>query len=64
MFADNEEELHAMAARIGLKEEWFQTGHTNPKFHHYDIIPSKRELAIRFGAKKESIEDFMKRVKL
>lgn len=43
MIADTEEELQAMAERIGLRREWFQGD-------HYDLVPSKRALAIRHGA--------------
>lgn len=47
MYADSPEELHAMALRIGLKRSWFQ-----PHWHlnHYDLTPSKRLLAISYGA--------------
>jgi hypothetical protein len=49
MDADTNEELHAMADKIGLKREWFQTGPT--KGHeHYDITLPKRALAVKFGA--------------
>lgn len=43
------EELHAFAAKLGLKREWSQE---RPKSsaHHYDITPPKRALAIRLGA--------------
>jgi hypothetical protein len=44
MVADTEEELHAMAARIGVARRWYQGD-------HYDIAISKRDLAIRYGAK-------------
>ena len=40
------DELHAMAARLGLKREWFQSG----SFDHYDITPPKRQLALKLGA--------------
>lgn len=46
MIADSLAELHAMAARIGLRRAWFQAG-KNP---HYDLVPTKRTLAIRLGA--------------
>lgn len=46
MFADTEEELHHMAALVGLKREWFQH-HGTP---HYDLCQSKRQLAIKRGA--------------
>ena len=43
MIADTEAELHAMADAIGLRRAWFQKD-------HYDLVPSKRALAIRRGA--------------
>lgn len=45
MFADEADclELHEMAQKIGLKREWFQRG-------HYDLVPTKRAMAIRLGA--------------
>lgn len=49
MTADSDEELHAFAARIGLRRSWFQ-GHRLPAFRHYDVVPSKRALALRLGA--------------
>lgn len=47
MYADDLEELHKMAIKIGLKKEWFQN---HPHLKHYDLTPSKRELAIKHGA--------------
>jgi len=41
------DELHAIAARIGLKRSWFQAG---ASFEHYDVTPTKRVLAIKLGA--------------
>lgn len=46
MLADTLPELHAMAGRIGLKREWFQS-HGTP---HYDLTQTKRALAIAAGA--------------
>ena len=40
-------ELHALAAKIGLKHRWFQPHRTVP---HYDLVASKRRLAIKNGA--------------
>ncbi len=40
-------ELHCFAEIIGLKKEWFQ----NKRYPHYDLVESKRKLAIKFGAK-------------
>jgi hypothetical protein len=47
MVADTLEELHAMAAKIGLKRDWFQD---DPRHPHYDVCQSKRRLAIAAGA--------------
>lgn len=44
MIADTEEELHAMAKRIGVARRWYQGD-------HYDITQSKKVLAIQYGAK-------------
>lgn len=41
--------LHAFAARIGLKRSWFQSGKT---LDHYDLVASKRMLAVRLGARE------------
>lgn len=48
MLADTDEELHAMAARIGVARRWHQA----PPRHdsHYDIAQSKRKQAISAGA--------------
>lgn len=46
MIADTPDELHAMAAAIGMKPEWFQSS----KFPHYDVSVSRRSLAIKLGA--------------
>lgn len=43
MIADNEDELHAMAARIGVARKWYQKD-------HYDVALSKRTLAVKYGA--------------
>ena len=51
------EELHAMAERIGLQRRWFQK--KDPRFPHYDLRESRRNLAIRYGAKAVSGEDML-----
>lgn len=43
MMADTYAELHAMAARIGMKEAWFQGD-------HYDLTPRRRAAALSAGA--------------
>ncbi len=48
MIADTDDELHAMAERIGVSRRWHQAP---PKHRsHYDIALSKRALAIAAGA--------------
>ena len=42
MIADNEPELHSMAAQIGVARRWYQGD-------HYDISLGKRALAVRYG---------------
>lgn len=46
MWGDTIAELHAMAARIGMRREWFQPF----SFPHYDVSLSKRRLAVEAGA--------------
>lgn len=46
MVADSLEDLHAMAAKIGIKRRWFQ----GSRYPHYDICKAKRALAIKHGA--------------
>lgn len=48
MLADSDEELHAMADRIGVARKWHQA----PPRHdsHYDIALSKKALAVEAGA--------------
>lgn len=46
--ADTEDELHAFAAKLGMKRAWFQ----GPPHHrpHYDLTPGKRLQALGLGA--------------
>lgn len=44
MIGDRDEELHAMARRIGVARRWYQGD-------HYDVAMAKRALAIKFGAR-------------
>lgn len=47
MLADTDEELHAMADKIGVARRWHQNGMSGS---HYDISKGKRDLAVEFGA--------------
>lgn len=55
--ADGKEELHAFAARIGMRRSWFQTckakAHCPPDtcpHWHYDLTAPRRAHAVRLGA--------------
>lgn len=54
MYADTPAELHALAARIGMKREWFQNHRV---VGHYDLTPAKRALAVEFGAIEQNREE-------
>ena len=47
LFADDVEELHAFASKLGLKRMWFQD---KPDFPHYDLTKHMRMLAVCRGA--------------
>ena len=47
MFADSDDELHAMARRIGLRRSWFQYSQVLP---HYDLTAPRRVRALEAGA--------------
>lgn len=47
LVADSLDELHAFAARIGLRRSWFQA---HAAFPHYDVTIDVRERALRIGA--------------
>jgi hypothetical protein len=60
MFADDINELHELATRIGMKIEWFQD---DSKLPHYDLTPSRRAAAILAGAKevtRRQLVEFMR----
>lgn len=61
MFADTVDELHATAAKIGLRRDWFQSNSRTP---HYDLTPSKRKLALAAGARPVNARDWLKRQKI
>jgi hypothetical protein len=50
MTADSEAELHAMARRIGVPRSAYQGDYPRAALRHYDLIPSKRRLAVKAGA--------------
>ena len=48
LYADSVDELHAFAARIGLRRAWFQRSSNG--LPHYDLTRRKRQEAVRAGA--------------
>ena len=48
--ADTSAELHAFAARMGLRREWFQSKPGRPENDHYDLTEAGRALALQLGA--------------
>jgi hypothetical protein len=48
--ADTLDELHAFAAELGLRREWFQSRAGRPEKDHYDLTRTGRELALAMGA--------------
>lgn len=59
LVADDLNELHAFAAKLGLKREWFQNHKIQP---HYDITAAKREKAIKLGANSITTREMAERV--
>ena len=56
MVADTIDELHEMADKIGHKRSWFQD---KPRFAHYDLTPSRRRLAVKYGAIEVSAKEIV-----
>lgn len=54
---ENLKELHEVAQAIGLKRCWFQN---RPGFPHYDLVSSKRQMAIEQGAIEKSLPEWIK----
>lgn len=56
MGADTEEELHAMADKIGVQRKWYQGD-------HYDICLSKRNKAVKLGAIEITMREMVGKVR-
>lgn len=59
LFADTIAELEEFARTLGMRPEWQQISH-NPKrggLVHYDLVESRRRMAVRLGAKEVSYRD-------
>lgn len=55
MVADSDDELHAMAERIGVARRWHQCP-PKASHSHYDIALSKRALAVQAGAVEVTLQ--------
>ncbi len=65
MLADTPAELHAMAAAIGMRRQWYQSP-DKASFPHYDLSLTRRALAVAKGAKeitRQELSAHMKHVK-
>lgn len=58
MWADDVDDLHAMAAKIGMRRDWFQDKH--PMMLHYDLSQTRRKLAIANGAVEMSFIQWLR----
>lgn len=56
----SEEELHAFAARIGMRREWAQLRPASSAAH-YDLTASRRALAVKLGAVEVSSRELCAR---
>lgn len=55
---DDQTELHELAAKIGLRRDWYQPSKAHP---HYDLTPIKRSWAVRLGAVEVTAVELAKR---
>lgn len=55
MIADSQDELHAMADRIGVDRRWYQGD-------HYDVCLAKRALAVAAGAEEITAREAARKV--
>ena len=61
MWCDGDvDELHRMAESISLNRNYFQDV---KNFPHYDLVESKRKLAIQFGAQEISLRTWIRKRK-
>lgn len=57
LWADSKYELMAFAVNLGLNKSWL---HRSKICDHFDLVPSMREKAIKFGAKEYSFKTWFK----
>ena len=56
LWADTVEELHAFAAKIGMRRSWFQD---RPRFPHYDLTMRRRDVALQSGAVYHNLREWI-----
>lgn len=52
-----EDKLHEIAAKIGMRREWFQ----DKSLPHYDLVPTRRAMAILEGAVETDLREWLKK---
>lgn len=63
LMADTDDELHAFAARLGLRRSWAQLRPSRPWMNHYDLTCGKRDAALQAGAVAEDAVGFAGRMR-
>jgi len=58
LWADDLDELLSFAQELNLNVKWLQESST---VKHFDLVPSKRVKAIEYGAKIQSLRDWLKK---
>jgi hypothetical protein len=58
LLADTAEELHAFAARLGMRRSWFQD---HGRIAHYDLTVRRRAAAVALGALELDRRDSVRR---
>jgi hypothetical protein len=57
LVGDDEEELHAFAAQLGMRREWYQHKDRRPHQGHYDVPERRRAMAVALGAQPVTWRD-------
>jgi hypothetical protein len=61
MWGDDIDELHHFARGLGLRRDWLHLSRgITGDFHHFDLRPSKRELALQRGAEYIPLRNWIK----
>lgn len=55
-------ELLAFADKLGLRRDWLQDKKRKDGYRlpHFDVVPSKRDMALRYGAQKMELSEFLR----